>query len=113
MIPKYTVSEIIQQINNKLDSKSDFMKRYNLSEESFRQLMSPTAIWTSTEYSIAADYLDIPVTVLLKLIPEEDLSSISFRALENTDEINNLVQQVNDIFDALTYQLKIGGVKRD
>ena len=50
--------------------------------------------------------------ILLEHLPQEDLDSISFRALENTEEINHRVKQLDDIFQ-LTYQLKIGSESRD
>ncbi|WP_158260243.1 hypothetical protein [Staphylococcus saprophyticus] len=41
-------------------------------------------------------------------LEQEDLNSVSFRALENNEVINKKVAQLNDIFEDLTYQLKIG-----
>ncbi|WP_414047669.1 hypothetical protein ACMGE7_01975 [Macrococcus equi] len=96
MIPKYTTNEIVAMI-----------AQHNGDKHPARTL-SAERVWTLKEYTLASNYLNIPIEELMSLLPEEDLNSISFRALENNAEIHPKVQQVNQIFEALTYQLKIG-----
>ncbi|PTJ64283.1 hypothetical protein BUZ77_12235, partial [Staphylococcus saprophyticus] len=59
-------------------------------------------------YNIISKIVGIDVNTLLENLEQEDLNSVSFRALENNEVINKKVAQLNDIFEDLTYQLKIG-----
>lgn len=97
MIPKYTINEIITMLKQHADTPA--------------HLLSINTIWTAKDYELAAQILSLDITELTSMLPAENLSSISFRATENTEAINNTVEQVNAIFDLLTYQLKIGQVK--
>ncbi|MGK0576045.1 hypothetical protein ROU88_08090 [Macrococcus capreoli] len=97
MIPKYTKEEIVTLIHqsNQPTDKVNHLKANN--------------VWTLQDYELASQFLNIEIEALMAILPDEDLSSISFRASQNNDAIQRKVQQVNHIFDALTYQLKIGG----
>ena len=52
----------------------------------------------SARLSTRATILKTTPEILLEHLPQEDLDSISFRALENTEEINHRVKQLDDIF---------------
>ncbi|EJX18962.1 MAG: hypothetical protein ACTHU2_10455 [Staphylococcus equorum] len=112
LIPKYTRAEIIKLVKQKvLDSNEDLQRnseKINIPYSDLQKLLSLNAIWTPKEYQLASKILEISVETLLENLEQEDLSNVSFRALENNEEINNKVSQLNDIFEELTYQLKIG-----
>lgn len=74
-------------------------------------LLDEETFWQSSHYKTAAEILETKTEELVEMIPGESLDSISFRAEENTEEINHVVEEVNDIFELLAYQLKIGGTK--
>lgn len=80
---------------------------------SYISFLNPSLIWVAQDYQLAATILKTTPEILLEHLPQEDLDSISFRALENTEEINHRVKQLDDIFQLLTYQLKIGSESRD
>ena len=52
----------------------------------------------SARLSTRTTILKTTPEILLEHLPQEDLDSISFRALENTEEINHRVKQLDDIF---------------
>jgi hypothetical protein len=104
-IPKYTRIEIIKLIHHEILNNTVTLK---LSEYERQKLLSNSAIWTPKEYELASEITGIELEELVTNLPEEDLSNVSFRALENNTEINEKVQQLNSIFEDLTYQLKIG-----
>ncbi|MDK9857353.1 hypothetical protein [Staphylococcus equorum] len=112
LIPKYTRAEIIKLVKQKvLDSNEDLQRnseKINIPYSDLQKVLSLNAIWTPKEYQLASKILEISVETLLENLEQEDLSNVSFRALENNEEINNKVSQLNDIFEELTYQLKIG-----
>lgn len=112
LIPKYTRAEIIKLVKQKvLDSNEDLQRnseKINIPYSDLQKVLSLNAIWTPKEYQLASKILEISVEMLLENLEQEDLSNVSFRALENNEEINNKVSQLNDIFEELTYQLKIG-----
>lgn len=112
LIPKYTRAEIIKLVKQKvLDSNEDLQKnseKFNVPYSDLQKVLSLNAVWTPKEYQLASKILEINVETLLDNLEQEDLSNVSFRALENNEEINNKVSQLNDIFEDLTYQLKIG-----
>lgn len=112
LIPKYTRAEIIKLVKQKvIDSNEDLQKnseKINIPYSDLQKVLSLNAIWTPKEYQLASKILEINVETLLDNLEQEDLSNVSFRALENNEEINNKVSQLNDIFEDLTYQLKIG-----
>lgn len=112
LIPKYTRAEIIKLVKQKvLDSNEDLQRnseKINIPYSDLKKVLSLNAIWTPKEYQLASKILEISVEMLLENLEQEDLSNVSFRALENNEEINNKVSQLNDIFEELTYQLKIG-----
>lgn len=107
-IPRYTRQEIIQLIKSKIYGIENGRENFNISEETLDKLLSSDAIWTSNEYQLAASIIGFQTTRLIDILPHENLNNISFRAKENNEEINRKVQQLNDIFENLTYQLKIG-----
>ncbi|PTE24460.1 hypothetical protein BUY92_10135 [Staphylococcus equorum] len=112
LIPKYTRAEIIKLVKQKvLDSNEDLQRnseKINIPYSDLKKVLSLNAIWTPKEYQLASKILEISVEMLLENLEQEDLSNVSFRALENNEEINNKVSLLNDIFEELTYQLKIG-----
>lgn len=112
LIPKYTRAEIIKLVKQKvLDSNEDLQRnseKINIPYSDLKKVLSLNAIWTPKEYQLASKILEISVETLLENLEQEDLSNVSFRALENNEAINNKVSQLNDIFEELTYQLKIG-----
>ncbi|MFQ3852783.1 hypothetical protein [Staphylococcus parequorum] len=112
LIPKYTRAEIIKLVKQKvLDSNEDLQKnseKFNVPYSDLQKVLSLNAVWTPKEYQLASKILEISVETLLENLEQEDLSNVSFRALENNEAINNKVSQLNDIFEELTYQLKIG-----
>lgn len=112
LIPKYTRAEIIKLVKQKvLDSNEDLQRnseKINIPYSDLQKVLSLNAIWTPKEYQLASKILEINVETLLDNLEQEDLTNVSFRALENNEEINNKVSQLNDIFEDLTYQLKIG-----
>lgn len=112
LIPKYTRAEIIKLVKQKvLDSNEDLQRnseKINIPYSDLQKVLSLNAIWTPKEYQLASKILEISVETLLENLEQEDLSNVSFRALENNEEINNKVSQLNNIFEELTYQLKIG-----
>lgn len=97
MIPKYTTTEIVAMIQSQ--SLEPSHPALNLTADS---------VWSLREYQLASDAIHIDVEELMSFLPEEDLNNISFRALENNENIQEKVSQVNHIFELLTYQLKIG-----
>ena len=103
MVPRYTQHEISKRIQLLIK-----MENYDLDESTKHKLFNPSLIWISNDFKVAAKLLGTTPEKLLSHLPAEDLSSISFRALENTNEINQKVTQLEDIFQLLTYQLKIG-----
>lgn len=111
MIPKYTQNEIVILIKNLLNkdkkSEKEQQRIQQLSEPELRQLQNVKAVWAAKDYQMAAALLDIEQEDLMSMLPEEDLSNVSFRALENTEEILNKVEELNQIFDSLTYQIKL------
>ncbi|MCD8799114.1 hypothetical protein [Mammaliicoccus sciuri] len=107
-IPVYTRSEIVQLIKYKILENDNFNEKLNISNEKLDKLLSLKSIWTPVEYQLAAEITGIEIEKLMANLPQEDLNNISFRALENNDLINNKVHQLNEIFEDLTYQLKIG-----
>lgn len=97
MIPKYTTTEIVAKIHSQsLDSCHPAL---NLTADN---------VWSLREYQLASDAIHIDIEELMSFLPEEDLNNISFRALENNENIREKVREVNQIFELLTYQLKIG-----
>lgn len=112
LIPKYTRIEIINLIkrnsNQFNDGLDNHFKTLNISEAKAKKLLSHRAIWTTEDYNIISKTVGIDVNTLLENLEQEDLNSVSFRALENNEVINKKVAQLNDIFEDLTYQLKIG-----
>lgn len=117
MIPKYTQVEISKRIHNILAnsglSHTSFAQQSNYNPQVLNKLLNPSLIWTTKEYQLAAKMLETTPEQLLSHLPQEELDSVSFRALENTDEINVKVKQLDDIFQLLTYQLKIGSDLHD
>ncbi|MCG2181125.1 hypothetical protein [Staphylococcus epidermidis] len=107
-IPRYTKREIIQLIKNKINGNESEKIELNISKETLDNLLSYSTIWTLKEYRLAASIIDVQTEKLIDMLPKEDLNKISFRAKENNEEINRRIQQLNDIFENLTYQLKIG-----
>lgn len=112
LIPKYTRIEIInlikQNSNQFNEGPDNHFKTLNISEAKAKKLLSQSAIWTTEDYKIISKIVGIDVDTLLQNLEQEDLNSVSFRALENNEVINKKVAQLNDIFEDLTYQLKIG-----
>lgn len=97
MIPKYTTTEIVTMIQSQsLDSNHPALK------------LTADQVWSLREYQLASDVVHMDIKELMAFIPEEDLNNVSFRALENNDTIQEKVRHVNQIFEMLTYQLKIG-----
>lgn len=117
MIPKYTQVEISKRIHNILTNSglnhTSYAQQYNYNPQVLNKLLNPSLIWTTKEYQLAAKILETTPEQLLSHLPQEELDSVSFRALENTDEINDKVKQLDDIFQLLTYQLKIGSDLHD
>ncbi|WP_210132879.1 hypothetical protein [Staphylococcus sp. GDH8C126P] len=107
-IPRYTRREIIQLINNKMKGNESGKIELNISKETLDKLLSLSSIWTPKEYHLAASIIGVQTEKLIDMLPKEDLNKISFRAKENNEQINRRIQQLNDIFENLTYQLKIG-----
>lgn len=116
-IPKYTRAEIISLLKDNLfkdnQTLEDASLRVNVDVSDLNKLLSYKPIWTPHDYELASQILSINVEALLENLPEEDLNQVSFRALENNEEINQKVKQINHIFENLTYQLKIGSGKDD
>lgn len=104
MIPKYSKYEIQALVKEKFNST--FEHEYD--ERIIDDLLKNNGIWLTEHYKTAANILGISVENLVSNIPTEDLESISFRSEENTEEINRTVEEINEIFELLTYQLKIG-----
>ncbi|TDM50442.1 hypothetical protein ETI06_00255 [Macrococcoides goetzii] len=97
MIPKYTTTEIVAKIQSQsLDSSHPALN------------LTADKVWSLREYQLASDAIHIDIEELMSFLPEEDLNNISFRALENNENIQEKVREVNQIFELLTYQLKIG-----
>lgn len=94
-VPKYTIEEIKHIINS---TSSD----YGTSE------LMKKSVWTATDYKKIALITKIPLEELMSFIPEEELSSVSFRALNNSSEVTEKVSELNDIFEYLLYQIKVG-----
>lgn len=107
-IPRYTRREIIQLINNKINGSESEKIELNISKETLDKLLSLSSIWTIKEYRLAASIIGVQTEKLIDMLPKEDLNKISFRAKENNEQINKKIHQLNDIFNNLTYQLKIG-----
>ena len=107
-IPRYSRREIIQLINEQINSNDRGKIELNISKETLDKLLSSNTIWTLKEYRLAASIIGVQTEKLIDMLPKEDLNKISFRAKENNEEINRKIQQLNDIFENLTYQLKIG-----
>ncbi|HAL09589.1 MAG TPA: hypothetical protein DCO67_06425 [Staphylococcus sp.] len=112
LIPKYTRAEIISMLNNALFNNEKSLE-FNIKENDLNKLFSLKALWMPNDYKLASKIIGIDVEELLSHLPEEDLNQVSFRALENNDLIHEKVNQLNDIFETLTYQLKIGSVTYD
>ncbi|RIN84626.1 hypothetical protein [Mammaliicoccus sciuri] len=116
-IPKYTRAEIISLLKANLfkdnQTLEDASLRFNVDVSDLNKLLSYKSIWTPHDYELVSQILSINVEALLENLPEEDLNQVSFRALENNEEINQKVKQINHIFENLTYQLKIGSGKDD
>ncbi|WP_436884474.1 hypothetical protein [Mammaliicoccus sciuri] len=116
-IPKYTRAEIISLLKDNLfkdnQTLEDASLRVNVDVSDLNKLLSYKPIWTPHDYELVSQILSINVEALLENLPEEDLNQVSFRALENNEEINQKVKQINHIFENLTYQLKIGSGKDD
>lgn len=102
MLPKYSKYEIQDMIRDKVEETEGINN--SLTEE----LLSTDSFWTSKHYQNAAEILEMKPEELVEMLPDEPLESVSFRAVENTEEINEVVEDVNDIFELLAYQLKIG-----
>lgn len=117
LIPKYTQIEISKRIQSTIDLSNLDVNEYAIQHcydiTRLQQLLHPTLIWIAKDYQLAAKILHTTPKQLLASLPQEELDSISFRALENTEEINAKVQQLDQIFQLLTYQLKIGSDRRD
>lgn len=117
LIPKYTQIEISNRIQSTIDAShlniDEYAKQYCYDITRLQRLLQPTLIWIAKDYQLAAKILHTTPKQLLVSLPQEELDSISFRALENTEEINNKVQQLDQIFQLLTYQLKIGSDTHD
>ncbi|MEB7781276.1 hypothetical protein [Mammaliicoccus fleurettii] len=110
-IPKYTRLEIINLVKKQLSSSNyshESKEQLKLNDSIIKKITSDKSIWTVKEYKLIADILSIDIEDLTSYLPEEELNHISFRALENNEEINQKVKQINEIFELLTYQLKIG-----
>ncbi|MCS5431442.1 MULTISPECIES: hypothetical protein [Staphylococcus] len=107
-IPRYSRREIIQLINEQINSNDRGKIELNISKETLDKLLSSNTIWTLKEYRLAASIIGVQTEKLIDMLPKEDLNKISFRAKENNEEINRKIQKLNDIFENLTYQLKIG-----
>lgn len=116
-IPKYTRAEIISLLKANLFEDNQTLEeaslRVNVDVSDLNKLLSYKSIWTPRDYKLVSQILSINVEALLENLPEEDLNQVSFRALENNEEINQKVKQINHIFESLTYQLKIGSGKND
>jgi len=117
MIPRFTKVEISKRIQKEINkSELDidiYAKKYNYNLDTLHKLLNPSLIWIAQDYQLASKIIDIAPEQLLEQLPQEELDSISFRALDNTDEINQKVRQLDDIFQLLTYQLKIGSELHD
>lgn len=96
MIPKYTTAEIVAMIQRNDGNQHEALK------------LKDNEVWSLNEYQLAADYLDMDIAELMSFLPAEDINSISFRAKENNEEIHDKATQLNEIFEAVTYQIKIG-----
>lgn len=105
MLPKYSKFEIRERVKNELSKTEE-----EFDQEIVEQILNQDGIWLAEHYKTAAKILDISIEELVSTIPSEDLDSISFRAEENNEEINRTVKEINEIFELLTYQLKIGNV---
>ena len=90
-----------------------YAEHHDYDTKRLHKLLNPSLIWVAQDYQLATTILKTTPEILLEHLPQEDLDSISFRALENTEEINHRVKQLDDIFQLLTYQLKIGSESRD
>ncbi|UXR38043.1 ImmA/IrrE family metallo-endopeptidase [Staphylococcus simulans] len=110
MLPKYTQSEIVTLINNVIQNQRKTVEQQavldSLSKEELEVLTSIHLIWTEQYYQLAAQILGKSQIELTEMLLAEDLSSVSFRALENTEEILEKTAQINDIFEKLAYQIK-------
>lgn len=106
MLPKYSKFEIQSLVRKKLEkSASD---NTGADQQIVKEILEDGTFWKSRHYKVAAIILDTTPEALLEITPGEPLDSVSFRAAENTEEINQKVTEVNDIFELLAYQLKIG-----
>lgn len=114
-IPKYTRAEIISLLKTELFKDNQSLKEASLSVSidvgDLNKLLSHKSIWTPHDYELVSQVIDINIEELLESLPVEDLNQVSYRALENNEEINQKVKQINHIFENLTYQLKIGSGK--
>ena len=117
MIPKYTQVEISKRIQKEIELSGlepvMYAEHHDYDTKQLHKLLNPSLIWVAQDYQLATTILKTTPEILLEHLPQEDLDSISFRALENTEEINHRVKQLDDIFQLLTYQLKIGSESRD
>lgn len=109
MLPKYSKYEIQMLIRNKLNEVGE--NDFAMDRQLIHDMLDEGTFWQSSHYIAAAEILEMTPQNLVAVIPGESLDSISFRAEENTEEINHVVEEVNDIFELLAYQLKIGGTK--
>lgn len=108
-MPKYSKYEIRTLVQGKLNEAGE--NNIRVDRQLITDLLNEETFWQSSHYIAAAEILETTPQNLVAMIPKESLDSISFRAEENTEEINHVVEEVNDIFELLAYQLKIGGTK--
>lgn len=108
-MPKYSKYEIRTLVQGKLNEAGE--NNIRVDRQLITDLLNEETFWQSSHYIAAAEILEMTPQNLVAVIPGESLDSISFRAEENTEEINHVVEEVNDIFELLAYQLKIGGTK--
>lgn len=106
MLPKYSKFEIQSLVRKKLDQSTS--ENIDADQQIVKEILDGGTFWQSRHYKAAATILDTTPEALLEITPGEPLDSVSFRAAENTEEINQKVAEVNDIFELLAYQLKIG-----
>lgn len=106
MLPKYSKFEIQDLVRKKLNQSGT--GNVGADQQIVSEILDDETFWQSKHYKTAAAILDTTPEALLEITPGEPLDSVSFRAAENTEEINQKVTEVNDIFELLAYQLKIG-----
>ena len=106
MLPKYIKIEIQNLVRQKLEESKAVNN--DLDQSVINDILSHDTFWQTRHYAAAANILNLEPEELLAITPGEPLDSVSFRTEVNTEEINRTVAQVNDIFELLAYQLKIG-----